>query len=187
MTSLGLALATWLKRTGLAVAISVGAFVLASIGWIIAVVAVVRPLLDWWSKHVTYIENGTILTIEQATLALSPLGGQVDPVRSPAQLLEPRPLRRLWKLLLLDAAFVSLVAAVLLGLTLADLQPVPGKDERVSGSCAASGESRFAPIGPSSTGPLGRAMKSKRTSPLHASAQASADGRFGLEPISHLC
>ena len=66
VTSLGLALATWLKRTGLAVAVSVGAFVLASIGWVIAVVAVVRPLLDWWSDHVAPSRQHDPM-IEQAT------------------------------------------------------------------------------------------------------------------------
>ena len=117
VTSLGLALATWLKRTGLAVAISVGAFVLASIGWIVAVVTVIRPLLDWWSRHVAILQGSTILTIEQAAIALSPLGGQST---ASDLLMNVWNLDRsaVWKLLLLDAAFVILVAAVLLSLTL---------------------------------------------------------------------
>ena len=89
VTSLGLALATWLRRTGLAVAVSVGAFVLGSIGWIIAVVAVVRPLLDWWSNHVERIETNTIFAIERASLALSPMGGQSTPCDVLLILLEP--------------------------------------------------------------------------------------------------
>ena len=49
-TSFGLAMATWFRRTGLAVAVSVTGFVVVSIGWIIVVVAVLRPVLLWWSE-----------------------------------------------------------------------------------------------------------------------------------------
>ena len=77
----------------------------------------VRPLLDWWSNHVARIEHDTILTLEQATLALSPLGGQATPfdvLRNSWNL--DRAL--VWRTLFLDLGFVSLVAAALLGVTL---------------------------------------------------------------------
>src|SRR5262249_8634483 len=46
VTSFGLALATWLKRTGLAVAVSVSAFVAISIGLVFVVESVLRSLLN---------------------------------------------------------------------------------------------------------------------------------------------
>ena len=57
-TSFGLAMATWFRRTGLAVAVSVTGFVAVSIGWIIVVVAVLRPVLIWWSNHVRSAPRG---------------------------------------------------------------------------------------------------------------------------------
>ena len=79
-TSFGLAMATWLRRTGRAVAASVTGFVVLSIGWLFAVMAVIRPLLNWWSMHVERIPEKTIFTLEQGLLALSPLGGQATPL-----------------------------------------------------------------------------------------------------------
>jgi hypothetical protein len=116
-TSLGLALATWLQRTGCAVAASVAGFVAMSIGWVIAVEAVIRPFLNWWSKHIETIPQETILTLERAMLALSPLGGQTAPLD---ELVHNWNLRRgfTWRVLLLELALLLVVAAVLLGLTL---------------------------------------------------------------------
>lgn len=148
VTSLGLALATWLKRTGLAVAVSVGAFVVVSIGWIVAVVSVMRPLLNWWSNHVGRLEDATILTIEQATIALSPLGGQATPFDA---LLNAWNLDRgrVWRGLFLDLAFVSLVAAALLGLTLLTFNRCLGRmDEspRLRGFARSASRPRPAPF-----------------------------------------
>jgi len=116
-TSFGLAVATWLQRTGRAVAASVAGFVAMSIGWIIAIVTLIRPFLNWWSMHIETIPDTTIFTLEQAMLALSPLGGQATPLEV---LVHSWYLQRdlMWRVLLLELVLVFLVAAVLLGLTL---------------------------------------------------------------------
>ena len=116
-TSFGLALATWFKRTGRAVAVSVAGFVAVSIGWVLAIVTVIRPLLNWWSLHIETIPDKTSSTLEQALLAFSPLGGQATPLDV---LVHSYYLRRdlMWRILFLELALVLLAAAVLLGLTL---------------------------------------------------------------------
>ncbi len=116
-TSIGLALATWFGRTGRAVAASVTVFVVLSIGWLVAVMAVIRPLLNWWSMHVERIPEKTFFTLEQALLALSPPGGQATPLDI---LTRGWNVQRnfAWKVLLLDLVFLLVVTAFLLGLTL---------------------------------------------------------------------
>ncbi len=116
-TSFGLALATWFRRTGRAVAGSVAGFVTMSIGWVIAVEAVIRPFLNWWSMHIETIPQETIFALARAMIALSPLGGQTVPLD---ELVHVSNLRRdfTWRVLLLELALVLLVAAFLLGFTL---------------------------------------------------------------------
>jgi hypothetical protein len=117
VTSFGLALATLLSRTGLAVAVSVSAFVVMTIDWIVAVESVVRPLLNsrLWQRG--WQNNDEINALILALIALSPVGGQAAPLGT---LLygwnrerEPR-----WKFMPLEVAVVATVAIVFLGLTL---------------------------------------------------------------------
>jgi hypothetical protein len=142
VTSLGLALATWLRRTGLAVAASVGAFLVGSIGGIIAVPAVYRPLADWWSDHVATLNINTKLLIEQTTLALSPLGGQTVPFDL---LLNVFQLNRalICKALLVDVAFVALTAVGLLGLTLVTFNRCMGRMNETPGLLPRLGVARY--------------------------------------------
>jgi hypothetical protein len=126
VTSFGLALATWLRRTGLAVAVSVSAFVVMSIGWIFAVQSVVRPLLFWWHTQGSWLSDDKINALLRSLIALSPLGGQV----APFELLtswwnNERDLS--WRFLLIEIAVVATVALVFLGLTLLSFNRCMGR------------------------------------------------------------
>jgi ABC-type transport system involved in multi-copper enzyme maturation permease subunit len=116
-TSFGLLLATWFKRTGRAVALSVGGFVVMSIGLIFAIMLVVRPFLEWWSRHVREMPSDVIFAVCQNLIALSPMGGQTAPfdVLTTSLAVERD---FIWKLLLYQLAFLVLLAVLLLGLTL---------------------------------------------------------------------
>jgi hypothetical protein len=117
VTSFGLALATWLKRTGLAVAASVSAFVVMSIGWILVVESAVRPLLNWWHNRGNWLNNDELNAITQSLIALSPMGGQITPIEMLSNLWnQDRDL--CWKFLSIEVAVIAAVALVFLGLTL---------------------------------------------------------------------
>ena len=127
VTSFGLALATWLRRTGLAVAVSVSAFVVMSIGWIIAVESAVRPLLYWWHTRMGWPPNyDEINALGQSLVALSPMGGQVAPIEMLSNGWNwERDL--LWKHMLVEVGFVAAVAIVFLGLTLLSFNRCMGR------------------------------------------------------------
>jgi hypothetical protein len=153
VTSLGLALATWLKRTGLAVAASVGAFVVGSIGGIVAV-AVVRSLADWWSDQVATLNISTKLLIERATMALNPLGGQTVPFDLLMDVFHLNH-AQVWQALLADLAILTLAAAGLLGLTLLTLNRCLGRMDETPGLLArlkASRDFRRVPLRPATAG-----------------------------------
>jgi ABC-type transport system involved in multi-copper enzyme maturation permease subunit len=116
-TSYGLAMATWFQRTGRAVAASVTGFVVFSIGWIVFVAAIIRPLLDWWSIHNKAAPDHRNFTLEQTLIALSPLGGQTAPLDGLANYWSS-PRDFIWRVLLQELALVFVIAAVLLGLIL---------------------------------------------------------------------
>jgi ABC-type transport system involved in multi-copper enzyme maturation permease subunit len=117
VTSFGLTLATWLKRTGVAVAVSVSAFVVISIGLIPLVESVLRSLLNWRALQSGRPTNDQINALLESLLALSPLGGQVIPFQMLSNVWNnERDLS--WKFLLIELAFVAVVAVVFLGLTL---------------------------------------------------------------------
>jgi hypothetical protein len=116
-TSFGLLLATWLRRTGKAVAVSVGGFIIVSVGWAVGLVTVIRPLLEWWSLHVNEIPAETIQALTERMIALSPMGGQTAPIDT--LMFSINVDRQLsWQLLLLTLGFVTFVALLMLGLTL---------------------------------------------------------------------
>jgi hypothetical protein len=116
-TSFGLAMATWFRRTGAAVAASVTGFVVMSVGWVVAILAVIRPLLEWWSSHFKTIPNEQLHALTQSLLALSPEGGQATPLDT---LMHSWNHDRTfaWVVLICELALVILAAAVFLGLTL---------------------------------------------------------------------
>jgi hypothetical protein len=117
-TSFGLLLATWLRRTGKAVAVSVGGFIVVSVGWVVALMAVVRPLLEWWSLHVKEIPPDTIQALTQRLIALSPMGGQTAPIDTLLMFSINVDRQLSWRVLLLTLGFEAFVALLMLGLTL---------------------------------------------------------------------
>jgi len=117
VTSFGLVLATWLKRTGLAVAVSVSAFVVISIGWIVVVESGLRSLLNSQFLKSGRPTNDQINALLQSLIALSPMGGQATPFDMLSNVWNhERDLS--WKFMLIEVAVVATVALVFLGLTL---------------------------------------------------------------------
>ena len=129
--SFGLALATWFHRTGRAVAANVGGFVAMSIGWVIAITVVIRLFLNWWSMDIKTVRDETILTLEQAMIALSPMSGQTAPRDV---------LTNTWNLqrdftstfMLIGAGPRGPGGCRSPGAHTSDLQPLPGPDERAA-------------------------------------------------------
>jgi len=76
LTSIGLAAATWLKRTGLAVAVSVSTFVLLTFGWIFTVELILRRLLNAYAGPGQSLDFADVNAVERWLSALSPIGGQ---------------------------------------------------------------------------------------------------------------
>jgi ABC-type transport system involved in multi-copper enzyme maturation permease subunit len=134
VTSLGLALATWLRHTGRAVAVSVAAFVIMAIGWPLTIALAIRPILEWWlGAPWGSPEMQWAFTLEQALVALSPMGGQT----SPSDILRngwSSDRTFAWWALLIELAIVVLVAAAFLGLTLLTFNRCMGRmNERIGG------------------------------------------------------
>ena len=71
IVSLGLALATWVRRLGRAVALSVTAFLAAGLGWVFLIEVLFRPLFQWSEKY---------LWLRQSVSSLSPIGGPLHPI-----------------------------------------------------------------------------------------------------------
>jgi ABC-type transport system involved in multi-copper enzyme maturation permease subunit len=117
VTSFGLALATWFKRTGRAVAMSVATYVVMSIGWVVAVESALRPLLNWWNWQGSGQANFEIQTVLQSLIALSPMGGQVTPFEI-LNFAWNRDRESSWKIMVIELVFVAIVAVVFLGLAL---------------------------------------------------------------------
>jgi ABC-type transport system involved in multi-copper enzyme maturation permease subunit len=118
VTSLGLAIATWVKRTGLAVAVSVSSFVILSIGWMVFSSVVVRLMLRAHLGSSATAERWHQVDALISMLdCLSPLGAQVSPLDI---LVHTWNIPRGPRLALLFAplALVGVMAAALLGLTL---------------------------------------------------------------------
>jgi hypothetical protein len=117
LTSFGLALATWFKRTGLAAAMSVAAFVVMSIGWIVAVETAGKRMLQWWLSSGSWLDNDRINALSESLIALSPMGGQIAPFDTlMAGWYHERDLT--WKFMLVALGIVAVVAVFFLGLTL---------------------------------------------------------------------
>ncbi|QEH34250.1 ABC-2 family transporter protein [Aquisphaera giovannonii] len=139
VTSLGLAFATWLRRTSRAVAASVSAFLLFSIGWVVVAEIGVRLLVWWWNGRVASDFRDASAALELPLGALSPFGGQVAPL----ELLDRSWIRDrhlLWGLSLACLLVVYLFAAVVLLLTLLAFDRCMGRagESRRSGPDAAS-------------------------------------------------
>jgi ABC-type transport system involved in multi-copper enzyme maturation permease subunit len=126
VTSFGLALAAWLRRTGLAVAVSVMAFVVLSIGWIVVVESALRSILNAQQWRRGWPNNDQVQSMIQGVIALSPIGGQVAPLEVlSADWNRDRDLS--WKFMFLALLTVALVAVVLLGLALLSFNRCMGR------------------------------------------------------------
>jgi hypothetical protein len=117
VTSFGLALATWLKRTGLAVAVSVSGFVAISIGLIVVVESGLRSLLNSQSLRSAWLTGDQINALLQSLTALSPMGGQITPIEMLTNLWNQER-DQSWKFMFVEVAVIATVALVFLGLTL---------------------------------------------------------------------
>jgi ABC-type transport system involved in multi-copper enzyme maturation permease subunit len=126
VTSLGLALATWLRRTGVAVAVSVMTFVVMSIGWIVVVESALRSLLNSRQWRTGWLNDDQCQSIIQGLTALSPAGGQVTPFEV-LNVAWNRERTFSWEVLLVELAVVAVVALVFLGLTLLSFNRCMGR------------------------------------------------------------
>jgi ABC-type transport system involved in multi-copper enzyme maturation permease subunit len=138
ITGTGLAVATWVRRTGLAVALSVSAFVLVSFAWPFAAELGVSPILQRWSNPRQPEDYDRVFAITQGLIALSPIGGQTAPLDNLRNYWSgTRTLR--WWLLLGDVVVVAAYAAFSLGLVLLTFNRCVGRmDQTTSGSPALS-------------------------------------------------
>jgi ABC-type transport system involved in multi-copper enzyme maturation permease subunit len=132
VTSFGLAVATWVKRTGLAVAISVSSFVIGSVSWMFVVDLLVRWLLrnTFGPGALTQERSNLVEAAIQALECLSPMGAQTAPLDTLLGWWNvPRGPRL--AVLFVPLALVVVVAAALLGLTLLTFNRCMGRmDER---------------------------------------------------------
>ena len=71
IVSLGLALATWVRRLGRAVAWSVTAFLAAGLGWVFLIEALSRQFFEWSERH---------LWLRESVSSFSPIGGPIHPI-----------------------------------------------------------------------------------------------------------
>jgi ABC-type transport system involved in multi-copper enzyme maturation permease subunit len=146
ITSAGLALATWVKRTGVAVALSVAAFVLVSFAWPLVVQLAVEPILARWALPRQPEDYDRVFTITQGLIALSPIGGQTAPLDNLSNYWSgTRALR--WRLLLGDLAIVAAYAAFSLGLVLLTFNRCMGRMNQTSSASRPFPARRSLPLG----------------------------------------
>jgi ABC-type transport system involved in multi-copper enzyme maturation permease subunit len=126
VVSFGLALATWIRRVGRAVALSVAGYAFAAVGSVVLLESGILPNLlaelGWVDLH--HSESQEFL--EMLLLAVSPLGGQVIPIASAFEsTAEGRYADYLGQLIVLLATLGF--ALLLLGLTLATFDRCVGR------------------------------------------------------------
>jgi ABC-type transport system involved in multi-copper enzyme maturation permease subunit len=131
ITGTGLAVATWVKRTGVAVALSVAAFVLVSLAWPFAVELGVRPILSRWANASQTEDLDRVFAIMQGLIGLSPIGGQTAPFDNLRNYWSGTRTFRWW-LLLGDLAIVAAFAALALGLVLLTFNRCMGRMNQTS-------------------------------------------------------
>ncbi|MFO0952863.1 MAG: ABC transporter permease subunit [Isosphaeraceae bacterium] len=114
-TSLGLALATWVRQPGRALALSVAAYLAVAVGWIVAVEAVIRPLIQRIRSFNGYYAYDHALN--QSLICLSPVASQVTPYEILSQYWIGESRKWLWGVLGVEVALTTLLAAALLAAT----------------------------------------------------------------------
>ncbi|QEH34251.1 ABC-2 family transporter protein [Aquisphaera giovannonii] len=81
ITSVGVLSATWIRRTGRAVAACVTTVVLFSAGWELFGQAALPTALAWLLSVYSYDDGGALRILSRSAAALGPLGGQMAPYR----------------------------------------------------------------------------------------------------------
>jgi ABC-type transport system involved in multi-copper enzyme maturation permease subunit len=76
-TSLGLLLATWTRRVGLAIGISVAAFLLLSFGWMFLLGFVIMPVLRTWLDSPFNMDATDLIWIDLGLMAFSPMAAPI--------------------------------------------------------------------------------------------------------------
>jgi hypothetical protein len=79
-TSLGLLLATWTRRIGLAIGISVAAFLLLSFGWMFLLGFVIMPVLRIWLDSPFNMDATDLIWIDLGLMAFSPMAAPISTV-----------------------------------------------------------------------------------------------------------
>jgi ABC-type transport system involved in multi-copper enzyme maturation permease subunit len=126
VVSFGLALATWIRRVGRAVALSVAGYACAALGSVVLMATGILPdllaALGWADLHHPETEE----FLEKLSLTVSPLGGQVLPIASALGSTVPARYADYLMLLIMLLATLGL-ALLLLGLTLATFDRSVGR------------------------------------------------------------
>jgi ABC-type transport system involved in multi-copper enzyme maturation permease subunit len=122
VASLGLALATWFKRPGRAMAVSASAYVVASVGWVFLLeLGVIDVLIMWLGRTTNNVrlaqQSAALMWLDFSLFSLCPLGGQMAPER---MLLDGGAADRapFWVFEAVALLAMLAAAALLLGLTL---------------------------------------------------------------------
>jgi ABC-type transport system involved in multi-copper enzyme maturation permease subunit len=105
-TSLGLLLATWSRRIGRAIGISLAVFLLLSFGWIFLAFIVVLPAMHTWLDGASNIEGIDLIWIDTGLVALSPMAAPITTI----QVLESADARR-WQFWLIMSCWCLLAWA----------------------------------------------------------------------------
>jgi hypothetical protein len=142
LTSLGLALATWLSRPARAVTISVAYYVAVTIGSALFVEMVIAPALRDWANQRVVVPPGTppavasarwqevnarVAWIEEGLLSVSPFGGQIAPAEALVRCYRVTYRKRFWAFQAALIAATFAFAAALLGLTVATFDRCLGR------------------------------------------------------------
>jgi ABC-2 family transporter protein len=130
-TSLGLALATWIRRPGLAITLNVAAYLFMLIGWVVCVETVIVPA---WNRLGLPEFTGHVLSYQISDRAVdfvastaSPMGSQIIPYTLVQGNWEDAGRPLIWAGQYLVLALTAAVAAGLLGLTLATFDRCLGR------------------------------------------------------------
>jgi ABC-type transport system involved in multi-copper enzyme maturation permease subunit len=147
LVSLGLLLATWVRRVGRAVALSVIAYFITGIGWII----LVELLFEWWRTWQTADSFNAVRGLHDTALSLSPVLGPARPID---MLLGGEQYSRMpsWNGIGVMVLFKAAIAGVLLWLSIKTFDRCLGRAS-VSRREAAIARARSGRIGPKLIGP----------------------------------
>ena len=130
-TSLGLALGTWIRRTGLAITLSIAAYLFMLVGWVACVEALLIPYWRWYEmRDVSQALLGFPIDpemVEYVASVASPMGSQLLPGVLVLNGAGDADITLIWAGQVVVLAMTAAVAAGLLGLTLATFNRCLGR------------------------------------------------------------